>query len=100
MFSQTRRLLQSRSYFSRTSFVLRDLWKVDRLQDVDVVAVYGLGPIMEPLGKKLKAELRPGAIVLSNEFTFPGWAEEREAAGDEEGEAQLIHVYKVPPKSK
>lgn len=84
--------------------MLRDLWKVDCLQDVNVVAVYGLGPIMEPLGKKLKAELRPGAIVLSNEFTFPDWAEEREvgdaAAGDEEGEAQLIHVYKVPPKSK
>ena len=76
MFAQTRRLVQSRSYFSMTTFVLQDLWKVDCLEDVDVVAVYGLGPIMKPLEKKLKSELRRGVIVLSNEFTFPDWAEE------------------------
>ncbi len=41
---------------------MRDLWKVD-LSKADVVAVYGLHPIMKQLGKKMKAELKPGSIV-------------------------------------
>lgn len=37
---------------------------------------YGLGPIMENLGVKLKDELKPGSFVLSNVFSFPGWKPE------------------------
>ena len=104
--SQIRRLIQYRSYYSKTQFLCQDLWKTDGLlQDVDVVAVYGLGPIMEPLGKKLRAELRPGSLVVSNEFTFPDWTEEEDVEDDTSenkggiGEEHLIHVYKVPCQS-
>lgn len=39
-----------------------DLWKVD-LSQVDVIAVYGLYPIMGRLGEKKEQELKPGSIV-------------------------------------
>ncbi len=45
---------------------MQDLWKVD-LSRADVVAVYGLHPIMKQLGKKMKAELKPGSIVGKKE---------------------------------
>ncbi|CAB9525410.1 Protein FAM173B [Seminavis robusta] len=72
---QSRRLLQAPKYWHSTQFYWRDIWKVD-LQQADVVAVYGLGPIMEPLGVKLRDELKPGSIVVSNVFSIPGWKPE------------------------
>jgi len=37
------------------------------------VAVNGLYPIMDRLVKKLKAESKPGSIVVSNVFEIPNW---------------------------
>ena len=91
-FAQSRRLLQAPKYWSSTQFRLRDIWKVS-LQQVDVVAVYGLGPIMEPLGAKIRQEMAPGSIVLSNVFSIPGW---RAEATSGEG----THVYVVPEKEE
>ena len=67
----TRKLVTPK-YWSNTNFYVRDLWKI-QLHSYDVVAVYGLSPIMEKLGKKLKEELKPGSIVVSNVFEIPGW---------------------------
>lgn len=67
---------------------MRDLWKVD-LSNVDVVAVYGLNPIMDKLGKKLQEELKPGTVVLSNVFSIPGWKQSRLSS-------KGVYVYSVP----
>lgn len=67
---------------------MRDLWKV-QLDDVDVVAVYGLNPIMGKLGKKLQEELKPGSVVLSNVFSIPGW---KQSPLSRKG----VYVYSVP----
>jgi hypothetical protein len=75
-------------YYSTTNFSLKNLWDVD-LTKVDVVAVYGLHPIMKDLGVKLKNELRPGSIVLSNVFSIPGW---KSSTLSREG----MHIYMVP----
>lgn len=69
--AQSRRLLQPR-YWAATEIHLQDLWTID-LSTLDVVAVYGLHPIMQDLGEKMKVELRPGSLVLSNAFPIPGW---------------------------
>ena len=61
------------------------------MTNVDVVAVYGLTPIMKKLGVKLQAELPPGSLVLSNVFSIPGWR----AVGTS---AHGTHIYMVPPK--
>ena len=72
IFAKTRRLFQFSSYFSNTNFYREDLWKVD-LSNVDVIAVYGLYPIMERLGKKIENEGAKGTLVISNVFCIPGW---------------------------
>jgi hypothetical protein len=87
-FAFGRRIVQAPMYWSKTSFAIRDLWKVP-LNDVDVVAVYGLQPIMKDLGKKLQAELRPGSLVVSNVFSIPGWRAESGSKGN-------VYIYSVP----
>lgn len=88
MVAQSRRFIQAPLYFSNTNFVIKNLWKVD-LTKVDVVAVYGLHPIMKDLGVKLKKELQPGSIVLSNVFSIPGW---KASTLSRDG----MHIYIVP----
>lgn len=50
----------------------QSFWGVD-LSQYDTITLYGITSIMEKLEKKLKAELKPGAKVVSNVFTFPNW---------------------------
>ena len=57
-----RRTVQAPKYWSTTDFHMQDLWKVD-LSNADVIAVYGLHPIMKRLRKKMESELKPGSIV-------------------------------------
>lgn len=87
-FAAGRRMIQAPMYWGKTSFAIRDLWKVS-LHNVDVVAVYGLQPIMKDPGKKLQTELRPGSLVVSNVFSIPGWKAEKGSKGN-------IFLYSVP----
>lgn len=59
----------------RTSVWWGDLWSTD-CSSYDVVFVFGMNHIMERLERKLKTELRPGALVVSNGFQMPTWAAE------------------------
>lgn len=70
--ASTVRIAMGPKIWATTQFKIQDIWKAD-LSFVDVVTVYGLGPIMKPLGIKLEKELKPGSVVISNVFTFPGW---------------------------
>ena len=83
-----RRIIQAPKYWSTTDFALRDIWSLN-LSNVDVIAVYGLSPIMKQLGKKLQNELQPGSIVVSNVFVIPNW-KPIVASKD------AIHIYSVP----
>ena len=49
-----------------------DFWNTD-LSSYDVIVVYPMPDIMAPLEKKLLEELKDGARVLSNFYTFPKW---------------------------
>lgn len=50
----------------------QSFWKTD-IRDADVVFIYLLPWRMLRLEKKLKKELKKGAIVVSNSFIFPNW---------------------------
>ena len=50
----------------------KNFWQED-LSRFDIVVVFGIGHIMEKLEKKLDKELKKGARVVSNSFTFPNW---------------------------
>jgi len=49
-----------------------DLWKFN-FSEFSCVTVFGIIFIMKDLEKKLQAELKPGARVISNLYTFPSW---------------------------
>lgn len=49
-----------------------NLWKTN-LSQADVVFVYLIPWKMDTLAAKLKKELKPGSLVVSNSFIFPGW---------------------------
>lgn len=73
--------LQDRAFIHR-----QDFWKVDFSQ-FSVVTVFGIGHIMRRLNKKLAAELKPGARVISYAFGFPNWTEIRRERG--------VYLYEV-----
>lgn len=88
-FASGRRIVQAPMYWKQTSFAMRDLWNISLENDGDVIAVYGLQPIMKDLGKKLQAELRPGSLVVSNVFQIPGWRAEGASKDN-------VFIYSVP----
>lgn len=50
----------------------QNFWDTD-LADFEIITLYGITSIMERLENKLKRELKTGAKVISNYFTFPSW---------------------------
>jgi SAM-dependent methyltransferase len=54
------------------TFVEGDLFKTD-LSPASVVTLYLSSSMNRQLEPKLKAELRPGARVVSHQFPMPGW---------------------------
>ncbi len=93
--ANVRRILTPR-YWSTTNFYMADLWKT-KLHQYDVVAIYGLPPIMERLGHKLEQELRPGSIVVSNVFEIPGWRVVSDCKKNGVNDIEKnVHLYTVP----
>ena len=87
------RQLVTPKYWSSTEFYLGDLWKI-KLHNYDVVAVYGLYPIMDRLGKKMQDELKPGSMVVSNVFQIPRWRASTSIGGGSVGKG--VYLYQVP----
>lgn len=57
--------------------IYRDSFWNMNLEPYDLVVVYGTTYLMPKLEKKLLAELKPGAVVVSNFFEFPNWEAEK-----------------------
>jgi hypothetical protein len=57
---------------ARVRFEERDLFATD-VREATVVTVYLLPRVMARLERKLRAELRPGARVVVNDYPFPTW---------------------------
>ncbi len=60
------------AYRGRITVRWQNLWSAD-LTNADVVFVYLIPWKMDVLAKKLKKELKPGSLVISNSFMFPDW---------------------------
>ncbi len=73
---------------SATKSLWRNFWNF-RLTEADVVFVYLLPWRMDRLATKLKRELKPGSIIVTNSFIFPRWRILRQ-------DAKLhVYVYKI-----
>lgn len=68
------------------------------LADAALVVCYLTGPAMDKLEPKLKAELPPGALVVSNTFAFKGWqaSDSRTAPDMYKSQVYLYRVGKGP----
>ena len=60
----------------RVRFYERDLFATD-VKDASVVTVYLLPSAMAKVERKLRAELKPGARVVTHDYSFPGWTPKR-----------------------
>jgi len=49
----------------------RDFFKAD-ISDADIVYIYLVPPLLERVARKLKAEMKPGAVALSKGVPLPG----------------------------
>lgn len=76
----SRCLLRLRGVHHQAHVTRQDFWTAS-LRNVDVVVIFGIGWIMKDLEQKLCAELKPGAVVISNVFAFPTWTPTRHARG-------------------
>jgi cyclopropane fatty-acyl-phospholipid synthase-like methyltransferase len=68
--------------------IWRNFWN-QSYADADVIFVYLLPWYMDKLAKKLKKELKPGALVVTNSFIIPGWKQVRQDT------ALHVFVYKA-----
>lgn len=75
------------------SFRLKNFLDAD-LGDAALVVCYLPGPAMEKLKPKLKAELPPGALVLSNTFALRGW-DPIDVRTAPDAHASQVYLYRV-----
>jgi ribosomal protein L11 methylase PrmA len=71
--------LKGRAFMHHGNF-----WNID-LAPFDIVTVFGVGYIMAKLERKVIAEARPGARIVSRIFTFPSLVSEKASDG--------VHLY-------
>ena len=76
----------------RVSFRQGDLFDAD-LRDATVVTLYLLPRLLEKLAPKLRAELRPGARIVSHDYPLDPWPADRIVEFDVPEKAEMF----LPP---
>jgi ribosomal protein L11 methylase PrmA len=71
---------------NRATVLRKNFWN-ESFAEYELVVIFGMSHIMDKLEQKLRTELKPGTLVISNIFQFPNWA----AIAEEEG----VRVYKA-----
>src|SRR5271157_6020344 len=77
---------------------LRNFWKVN-VGDADVVFCYLFPDVMGRLARKLEKELRPGTLVISCNFPFPGWRHRELLYPESSLHGDPIYLYQIPDVS-
>jgi 16S rRNA A1518/A1519 N6-dimethyltransferase RsmA/KsgA/DIM1 with predicted DNA glycosylase/AP lyase activity len=72
LIKESQKEIQNQKLGNNVIIKKEDFWNTD-LSSYDVIVVYPMPDIMAPLEKKLLEELKDGARVLSNFYTFPKW---------------------------
>ncbi len=72
-----------------TQIYRRNLYSVN-YSPYDAVVIYGFPNMMQRLGHKFEAEMRPGSRIVSHAFAIPGWEPEQKI--------ENVYLYKVKGK--
>jgi cyclopropane fatty-acyl-phospholipid synthase-like methyltransferase len=88
----------------RAQFVVQDLFETD-VRAATVVTIYLLPTIMDRVGQKLRAELKPGTRIVVHDFPLPGWPIDRVTSFDVPekrdytfNERATLYLYTVPAR--
>jgi cyclopropane fatty-acyl-phospholipid synthase-like methyltransferase len=100
-----RRLAERDGVSDRARFAEQDLFETN-VSEASVVTIYLLPSIMDRVAAKLRAELRPGARVVTHDFPLPGWRVERVHGFDVPEKRDYtfnsratLYLYTVPPRT-
>jgi SAM-dependent methyltransferase len=74
-----------------------NFWEVD-LSGADIVFCYLYPDVMEKLAAKLAAGLKPGAIVVSSNFSLPGFVPSKVLRLESSLHNDPMYVYQIDPK--
>lgn len=78
---------------SKVQLYYRDFYTVD-LSQYDVIFCFLIAGVMPKLEKKLRQELKPGAMVISYGFTFPSWQPAQVIDNPSKRWRSKINIYK------
>jgi cyclopropane fatty-acyl-phospholipid synthase-like methyltransferase len=79
----------------RVRFVLGDIFDTNvKISDATVVTLYLLPSLNDKLQPRLKAELKPGARVVSHSFNMTDWTAEK----TEQVDGRQIYLWTIPKK--
>ncbi len=81
----------------RVRFVHGNIFDVD-LSPADVVTLYLTTGANEKVRPKLEKELRPGARVVSHDFSVPGWENGKNFKFREGYRSHTIYLYRWDPE--
>ncbi len=73
----------------------KNFWS-QNLRDADIVFCYLFPDVMKRLGIKLEEELRPGARVVSCNFSVPGWDPFEVVCPGSTSHGDPIYIYRLP----
>jgi SAM-dependent methyltransferase len=74
-----------------------NFWEAD-LSGADVVFCYLYPDVMKKLAAKLTAGLRPGAVVVSSNFSLPGFVPSNVLRLESSWHNDPMYVYQIGPK--
>jgi len=77
-------------------FIKKDATKVD-ISKATVVTLYLLPESNELLRPILEEQLKPGTLVVSHNYSIPGWKDKESDFAtvlDEEGQEHYVYLYK------
>ncbi len=69
---ESRHKIQKLGLVTKVQIKWQSFWSAD-VSQTDVILLFMTASIMAKLEKKLRAELKPGARVISQRFVFPNW---------------------------
>ena len=75
----------------------QNFWEAD-LSDADVVFCYLYPDVMKRLATQLAASLKPGAVIVSSNFSLPGFVPSRVIRLESSLHNDPMYVYRIYPK--
>lgn len=76
LIDESKQNILSQNLQDKITILKQDFWKTN-LSEFNVILIYPMPDIMEPLEEKLLSELKFGARILTNYYQFSNWKHDK-----------------------